>query len=309
MTIQVKTIRLGTRASALARQQSRQVADLLTSGRPGLEVELVPVTTQGDRELTKPLPEIGGKGLFTQELEQALREGSIDLAVHSLKDLPIDDSPGLTIGAMPTRADARDALISRHKLRLADLPPNPRIGTSSLRRQAQILLARPDAQVVPLRGNVDTRLSKAMTEKYDAIVLALAGLDRLGLLDRATQVLDYEVMLPAPGQGALAVQCRADDNEILAILAEIHDPNTWAAVTAERAFLRELGGGCRAPVAAYAEVKGLNLWLKGLVAPADGSRAIRVAMKGLISDPEGLGEMLAEKALALGAGKILTSGR
>jgi hydroxymethylbilane synthase len=255
-------------------------------------------TTRGDRELSRPLPSIGGKGLFTAEIEAALRAGEIDLAVHSLKDLPVEESEGLVIGAVLERADFHDVLVSRHNLPLADLPPQPRIGTSSPRRAAQILAARPDAQIVPIRGNVDTRLRKAASDEYDAIVLAAAGLARLGLEEHVTQRLPLDVMLPAPGQGALAAQCRADDEAILALLRPIHHRPTWAAVTAERAFLDGLGGGCAVPVAAYAAYHEGELALRGLIATPDGKQLVRVTGRGPAEDAVGLGHRLAEEALA-----------
>ena len=291
------TLILGTRPSRLARRQTELVVEALRAAWPDLRTEIKIYTTRGDRELKRPLPEIGGKGLFTAEIEAALRNGEIHLAVHSFKDLPIAVSEGLTIGAALERADAHDTLVSRHGLPLAQLPANPRIGTSSPRRAAQILAARPDAQIVPLRGNVDTRLRKAATEEYDAVILAAAGLIRLGLETHITQRLPFEVMLPAPAQGALAVQCRADDEATLALLRPIHHPPTWAAVTAERAFLEGLGGGCSAPVAAYAESNGTVLRLRGLVASLDGQRVVRVVGEGSPEAPGALGHRLAQEAL------------
>ena len=303
------TVRLGSRRSRLALRQTEQVAEELRHAWPGLQTEIVTYTTQGDRNAHHPLPEIGGKGLFTAEIEAALRQGKVDAAVHSLKDLPTEDSPSLAIGAVLARADARDVLVSRHGLPIEALPGHPRIGTSSLRRAAQILAARPDAQIVPLRGNVDTRLRKAETDVYDAVVLAAAGLLRLGLMDAITEWLPLEVMLPAPGQGALAVQCRADDQSVLELLAAVHHSPTWAAVTAERAFLRRLGGGCRVPVAAYAQVEGDSLTLQGLVASDDGSERVRGSVAGPVAEMTDLGAALADQLLARGAGELLESGR
>ncbi|GAB4544014.1 MAG: hydroxymethylbilane synthase [Anaerolineae bacterium] len=300
-----RTLILGTRPSQLARWQTDFVAAALQRAWPGLRTEIKVYTTRGDRELDRSLPEIGGKGLFTAEIEAALRAADIDLAVHSLKDLPIAESEGLAIGAVLERATARDVLVSRHGLALADLPPAPRIGTSSPRRAAQVLIARPDAQIVPIRGNVDTRLRKARGDDYDAVVLAAAGLARLGLEAHITQWLPLELMLPAPAQGALAVQCRADDDDTLALLHPVHHQATWAAVSAERAFLQGLGGGCAVPVAAYAVLAGERLNLKGLVASLDGQRVVRVAGAGPIKDPSHLGYRLAQEALAQGASEIL----
>jgi hydroxymethylbilane synthase len=300
---------LGTRPSQLARRQTELVAAALRDAWPGITIEIRVYVTHGDRDVQRPLPEIGGKGLFTAEIEAALRRGEIDLAVHSLKDLPIEDSRDLIIGAVPVRASAHDVLVSRHGLPLESLPPRPRIGTSSRRRAAQLLAVRPDARVVPLRGNLDTRLRKALSEDYDAIVLAAAGVARLELEAAITQPLPLEIMLPAPAQGALAVQCRANDAATLQRLQPLHDPATWAAVTAERAFLNGLGGGCAAPVAAYAEPRALDgsirLWLRGLVASLDGRQMVRVEGSGDQDDPEQLGQRLAQEALQRGARAIL----
>jgi hydroxymethylbilane synthase len=302
-----RTLSLGTRPSQLARWQTDFVATALKAAWPGLRTEIMGYTTRGDRELNRPLPEIGGKGLFTAEIEAALRNGDIDLAVHSFKDLPIAESQGLAIGAVLERAEVQDVLVSRHDLPLAQLPPAPRIGTSSPRRAAQILVTRPDAQIIPIRGNVDTRLRKAATKDYDAVVLAAAGLIRLGLEKHVTQWLPLDVMLPAPAQGAMAVQCRADDGDILSLLRAIHHAPTWAAVTAERAFLAGLGGGCAVPVAAHAAGEGDGLQLQGVVASLDGQQVVRVAGDGLVKDPMYLGRRLAQEALDQGARQILES--
>jgi hydroxymethylbilane synthase len=307
MTTTVRTVVIGTRSSALARWQTQHVADLLHAAKPDLRIEIVPISTRGDRELNKPLPEIGGKGLFTAELEAALLEGEIALAVHSLKDLPTEDTPGLTIGATPCRADPGDVLVSRHNLPLADLPANPRIGTSSPRRAAQVRLIRPDAEIVPVRGNVETRLRKAQSDDLDGVVLAAAGLARLGLEEHITERLALDTMLPAPGQGALAAQCRADDGETLSLLATIHHADTWAAVVAERAFLAGLGGGCSVPVAACGLVSDGRLTLRCLVASRDGGQAVHVAGEGDPARPETLGASLAQEALEKGAAGLLES--
>lgn len=298
---------LGTRGSALARWQTEWVMARLRGAWPDLECVSQLFSTAGDRNVDKPLPELGGKGLFTEELERALRAGEIDLAVHSLKDLPIEDSPGLTIGAICMRADARDTLIARDRWTLTTLPPGARVGTCSLRRSAQLLAVRPDVKPHPVRGNIDTRIRKAMQGDYEAIVLAAAGVLRLGLDQYISDYLPLEVMLPAPGQAALAVQCRADDARTRELLQPLDDAPTRAAVTAERAFLRALGGGCSAPVAAYAQTQAssvtFHISLTGSVASLDGRRVIRVAGEG--SDPNGLGEQLAQQALAQGAGELL----
>lgn len=300
------TLTIGTRTSALALWQTHHIIDQLQAAWPGLPCQLQPFVTQGDKTLDKPLPTIGGKGLFTAELEGSLLAGKIDLAVHSLKDLPVADAPGLTIGAITSRADVRDALVARNGWTLATLPQGAVVGTSSTRRAAQLLTARPDLIVRSIRGNVDTRVRKVRNGDYDATLLALAGLERLGLDAEISERLTLEVMLPAPGQGALAVQCRADDQATLTLLAAIDDAAVRAAVTAERAFLHRLGGGCSAPVAAYAQVsqRSGNLWihLQGLVASADGQQIIRVT--GEFADPM-QAEELATQALAQGAAALV----
>jgi hydroxymethylbilane synthase len=304
MSIRSSGLTVGTRGSALARWQTNWVCTALRHAWPSVECQLKSFTTTGDRFFDQPLPEIGGKGLFTEELESALRIGEIDLAVHSLKDLPINDAAGLALGAIATREDARDVLISVGGCRLAILPLGARVGTSSLRRSSQLLAVRPDLTLLPLRGNVDTRIRKALTGEYDAIVLAAAGVLRLGLHDNITEYLSVEVMLPAPGQGALAVQCRADDTAVLELLRPLDNSATRAAVTAERAFLKALGGGCSAPIAAYAVFTPDSfVALTGLVAARDGQRLVRVSGTG--SDPDALGAELAHQAFAQGAGGLL----
>ncbi len=279
---------------------------------PHIECEECVIQTQGDRVLDQPLPEIGGKGLFTAELEEALRSGRVHAAVHSLKDLPTEDSNGLTIGAIPSRAEAREALVSRQGFTLERLPIGAVLGTSSLRRAAQVLAVRPDVQIRAVRGNVETRLRKLMGGQYEAVLFAAAGLMRLGLeadLVGRMHLLPPEVMLPAPGQGALAIQCRADDASTLRLLASLHDEATARAVKAERAFLAGLGGGCAVPVAAYAQCKvqdaEYRMALTGLVISEDGQRAIRVSGEG--AEPEALGNELAKQALACGANEILST--
>jgi hydroxymethylbilane synthase len=296
-----------TRPSALARWQTQWVIGALRGLFPDLICEEKVISTKGDKILDKPLPEIGGKGLFTQELESELLSGAVDCAVHSLKDLPVQNPEGLTVGCTPVRAEVRDALVSRHGSTLETLPKHAVVGTSSLRRAAQLLAARPDLKIESLRGNVDTRLRKALEGQYDAILLAGAGLTRLGLDAHVTEWLSLEVMLPAPGQGALAVQCRADDQKSLGLLGALEDVSTRQAVTAERAFLSGLGGGCAVPVAAFAETvvrpQGSGLNLTGLVISVDGNKAIRVTAEG--TDPVAIGSDLAKKAIAQGADEIL----
>ncbi len=294
-----------TRPSALARWQTQSVIQALKRIHAGLTCEVHTITTQGDRILDKPLPEIGGKGLFTQELEHELLSGAVNCAVHSLKDLPVEITPGLTIGCIPDRGEVRDALVSKNGLRLESLPAGARIGTSSLRRAAQLLALRPDLRIESLRGNVDTRVRKALDGQYDAIILAGAGLVRLGLENHVTQWLPLETLLPAPGQGALAVECRVEDPLTLGLLAALDDAPTRRAVTAERAFLEGLGGGCSVPVAAYAASSGqpTEVRLNGLVASIDGRQIIKVAGEG--SDPLELGRRMAEEATRRGAVDLL----
>lgn len=294
-----------TRASALARWQTHWVIVALQEMHPGLACEEKLVSTQGDKTLDRALPEIGGKGVFTQELEAELLHGTVHCAVHSLKDLPVDVAPGLTVGCVPMRADVRDALVSAAGYTIATLPRGAKVGTSSLRRSAQLLAVRPDVQIASLRGNVDTRVRKALQGEYDAIVLAGAGLLRLGLEKHVTQWIPADEMLPAPGQAAMAVQCRADDESTLELLKPLNDVPTQKAVTAERAFLRGLGGGCAVPVAALGQTAGA-LRLTGLVASADGTRLIRVYGEG--ADAQELGKRLANEALARGAASILAEG-
>jgi hydroxymethylbilane synthase len=292
-----------TRPSALARRQTRLVVQALQCAWSELEIAERVIATSGDRILDKPLPEIGGKGLFTQELEAALLGGEVDAAVHSLKDLPVDEVPGLVIAALPARGELRDALLSTFATSLGDLPRGARVGTSSLRRSAQLLAVRPDLEIAPLRGNVDTRLRKLQAGQYDAILLAGAGLVRLGLAEHVTQWLPLELMAPAPGQGALAVQCRENDRQTRRLLAVLDDHPTRQAVTAERAFLSGLGGGCSLPVAAYAALEGDEIHLHGVVASLDGSHLIRIHSRG--RDPHELGFQLARQALDGGAADLL----
>jgi hydroxymethylbilane synthase len=306
--MQTDTMKLifATRPSALARWQTQWVINALQKIHPNLRCEEKIITTQGDKILDKPLPEIGGKGLFTQELESELLNGYVHCAVHSLKDLPVENSTGLTVGCIPARAEVRDVLISNNGYTLATLPKNASVGTSSLRRAAQIRALRQDVKTVSLRGNVDTRIRKALEGQHDAIILAGAGLTRLGLDKHVTEWLPLEVMLPAPGQGALAVQCRADDQTTLRLLAALEDESTRKAVTAERAFLSGLGGGCAVPVAAYGEIKSQTskvVRLTGLVISEDGKKIVKVT--GQDTDPLKLGNELAQQAMAQGANEIL----
>jgi hydroxymethylbilane synthase len=292
-----------TRPSALARWQTARVIQLLQASHPGLECNEYIITTTGDRVLDRPLPEIGGKGLFTSELEEALLSGKVHAAVHSLKDLPVEDTLRIVVAAIPEREAVHDVLVSADGRTLSSLPEGARVGTSSLRRTAQLLAHRPDLTILPLRGNVDTRVRKVISGEYDAIVLAQAGLTRLGLQGHISEVFPLEVMLPAPGQGALAVQCRADDTETLELLAAIQDPLTAAAVGAERAFLSGLGGGCSLPVAAFAQKNDAQIILTGAVISVDGKEAIRLS--AVDKEPQKLGERLADLVLERGAADLL----
>jgi hydroxymethylbilane synthase len=292
-----------TRPSALARWQTAHVIQLLQAAHPGLACMERVIATTGDRELDQLVPEIGQKGLFTSELEAALLSGEVHAAVHSLKDLPVEDTPGIVIAAIPEREAAQDVLVCAGGQTLSSLPEGARVGTGSLRRSAQLVARRPDLTILPLRGNVDTRLQKMLNGEYDAIVLAQAGLTRLGLQAYISQVLPLDVMLPAPGQGALAVQCRADDMETLEVLAAINDPLTAAAVGAERAFLSGLGGGCSLPIAAFAEKNNGQIILTGAVISADGKQSIRLSAAD--KEPEKLGERLAQLVIERGAAELL----
>jgi len=272
---------IGSRGSRLALWQTHHVADLLRAAAPGLTVDVQTFSTRGDQILDRPLAAIGGKGLFTEELEGALRDRTIDLAVHSLKDLPVQDPRGLTVGAIPKRATWNDALIARDARSIDDLPQGAKVGTSSLRRKAQLLNKRRDLRIVDLRGNVETRVGKVLDRReIDAAVLACAGLERLERADVISQVLPYDVMLPAPGQGALGVQCREDDAELIALLSKLDHAETRSAVTAERALLEGLGGGCSAPIGAYAEPHSADGWHLhcGVFGPP-GGRSVRTVVK------------------------------
>ncbi len=321
-----RSLIVGTRGSALAQWQTEFVIAALVRVAPDLNVERRVIKTSGDKDQTRPLADFGGLGVFTTEIENALLGHEIDLAVHSLKDLPTDLREALSIAAIPEREDARDCLVSRHRLGLTQLPRGARVGTSSARRAAQVLALRPDLQIVPLRGNVDTRLRKALSEKYDAVVIAAAGLLRLGRADEITEYLPFEVMLPDPGQGALAVEIRSEDQALAAVVSQIDHAPTRAAAMAERAFLRALGGGCRMPIGAYAEVGAKHsrleqilgsepetanaspLHLRGMVARVDGTQIVSREMRGDVSHAEELGKELAEQVLREGAAKILGIG-
>lgn len=300
------TIRIGTRASALAQWQANFVAGQLRSR--GVTVKIVFIKTQGD-VTAGPLGTIGGQGLFTKELQRALLDGVIDLAVHSLKDLPTDDVPGLILGAVPPRAAEGDVLVSNTYATLAALPPAAHIGTGSARRKSQLLFHQPRWQISDIRGNVDTRLRKLDEGQYDAIILAEAGLRRLGLDARIAQIIDKSVMLPAVGQGALGLECRADDMATRSALAPLDDAATHAAVIAERSLLKTLRGGCLAPIGAWARVDGESLQLDAVVLNAAGADRRIASGQSTVVDAAPLGQRLAEELLAAGAGELITQSR
>lgn len=289
----------------LALRQAEIVAERLRSSVPGLKLEVIPIQTTGDRDSKASLMEIGGRGVFVKELESALQSDSIDLAVHSLKDVPSEIEAGLQIAATLPRENPNDVLVSRDGLSLAVLPPGARVGSGSPRRRAQLLAARPDLQLVDIRGNVDTRLRKTADGEVDAIVLAAAGLIRLGRLDEVTEMLAPEVMLPAVGQGILAIETRADDAGARELAASVNDAASHASALCERAFQRRLGGGCQAAIAALATVTVGNIEVRGLVADADGHRFLRGHQSGPIAQAEPLGERLADELLAQGAAELL----
>jgi hydroxymethylbilane synthase len=303
-------VRLGTRGSPMALWQARWVAAALRQQHAGLTTEIVVIRTAGDRNRRDPLPRIGGKGLFVKDIEDALLRQEIDLAVHSMKDVPTTLPPGLHLSAVPPRDDVRDAFVGRDGRRLTNVPrlsetPGPwRIGTSSLRRRAQLLVLHPQLQVQDIRGNVDTRLRKMRQGEVDGVVVAAAGMCRLGLQTAITELLPVDVMLPAAGQGALGIETLAG-HWIDDLLQALHDPTTAAAVTAERAFLWHLGGGCTVPIAALAQCQGAELYMQGLVSTPDGSQLLRQELRGPVQEPAQLGERLAAQMRASGAGALL----
>ncbi len=317
-----KTLTVGTRGSKLALWQTGWLIDRIKEKQPDLKVEMKIFTTQGDKIQDRPLQSLtGDDGFFVRELEEALLRGEIDLAIHSLKDLPHQQPEGLTVPATPGRVDARDALISKNDLKLAELPQNALIGTSSTRRTSQLLAFRPDFQLRPLRGNVDTRMRKLQEdlgtgiagEKYDAIILATAGLERLSRGGEISERIPFKIMLPAPGQGALAPECRSDDRTVQGYLAQLNEREAQTAVAAEKAFMAGLGGGCQTPVGCYAEVIFRKLVIRGFVGAPDGSREIRVELNqdwdGSLQQARDLGSRLSDLALAQGAREILDAAR
>jgi hydroxymethylbilane synthase len=312
--VQQQTLRLGTRASQLALTQSQHVADALTAAT-GVPVELVHVSTYGDRS-AEAITQLGGTGVFVTALREALHAGTVDLAVHSFKDLPTAPTAGLTVAAVPGREDPRDVLVARDGLTLGELPPGSRVGTGAPRRTAQLRALGLGLEIVPIRGNVDTRMARALgpDADLDAVVLARAGLSRLGRLDAVTEVLDPLQVLPAPAQGALAVECRTDDDRVRELLAGLDDPDVRACVAAERAVLTALEAGCSAPVAAYAELAEAEdgtaeLYLRASVTALDGSDGVRGSTSGPVAEAADLGRALAAELLDRGAATLMAAGR
>jgi len=301
----MKLLKIATRQSPLALWQAEHIKARLLAAHADLEVELVTFVTQGDRILDTPLAKIGGKGLFVKELENALLDGRADLAVHSMKDVPMELPEGLCLPVTCTREDPTDAFVSNQYMSLGQLPQGARLGTSSLRRRCQMQALRPDLQVIDLRGNVGTRLGKLDAGEYDAIILASAGLKRLGLAERIRESLAPELSLPAVGQGALGLECRVDDVETRARIACLLDPETDVCVRAERAFNHRLMGGCQVPIAGYAVLQDGALWLRGRVGSVDGSELLKAELSGSPTQAEQLGRALAEQLLEMGAGRLL----
>lgn len=305
MSISEHILRIATRQSRLALWQAEHVATLLKNAHPGLKVELVPMTTQGDRILDRPLANIGGKGLFIKELELAMSEHRADIAVHSMKDVPSDMPPGFMLAAMLPRADPRDAFISTRYKNFASLPQGARVGTSSLRRQCQLKYARPDLELITLRGNVDTRLRKLDEQHYDAIILAAAGLIRLGLESRITEYFSPDQSVPAVGQGIIGIECRSDDANNIAFVSALNDSQAWQCCAAERAFAQRLEGSCQSPIAGFATLSGDRLQLHGVIGSPDGREMYRGSHPGNVADAEAIGVRLAEELLKDGAEQLL----
>ncbi|MEW8292520.1 MAG: hydroxymethylbilane synthase [Candidatus Thiodiazotropha endolucinida] len=300
-----QTITIATRKSPLAMWQAEHVAAELKRVHPDIRVELMGMTTQGDKILDTPLAKIGGKGLFIKELEQGLISGEADLAVHSMKDVPVELPPGLHLPVIMQREDPRDAFVSNRYQSIDQLPQRACVGTSSLRRQCQLAEGRPDLVIKSLRGNVNTRLRKLDDGEYDAIILAAAGLKRLGFEDRITALIGPEQSLPAIGQGAVGIECRVDDPRVNDLITPLHHAETAYCVGAERAMNQRLNGGCQVPIAGYAMLESDNLWLRGLVGEPDGSRIIRGEVEGKTQEARAMGEGLADRLLEWGADEIL----
>jgi len=300
-----RIIKIATRKSPLALWQAKFVRTALMNLHADLQVELITMTTQGDRILDVPLAKVGGKGLFVKELELGMLAGDADIAVHSMKDVPVEFPTGLHLPVVCKREDPRDALVSNHYQSLDDLPQGAKVGTSSLRRECQLRSYRPDIEVLPLRGNVNTRLAKLDAGDYDAIILASAGLKRLGFEQRIRSALSPEQSLPAIGQGAVGIETRIDDDEINALIAPLRCAETWIVVSAERALNKRLAGGCQVPIAGYAVLQNDQIWLRGLVGRPDGRLILRAKINGKAEQAESLGIQLAEDLLQQGADKIL----
>jgi hydroxymethylbilane synthase len=300
-----KIIRIATRHSPLAVWQAEHVAERLEQTFPQVKTVLVKMTTRGDKILDAPLAKVGGKGLFVKELEQGMLEGLADIAVHSMKDVPVDFPEGLHLAAILAREDPTDAFVSNRYASLNELPAHSRIGTSSLRRQCQIKEKFPDAEILPLRGNVNSRLAKLDAGDYDAIILASAGLIRLGMAARITHRLDTSVSLPAIGQGAIGIECRVNDSEINTLLNALHDWETGVCVAAERAMNARLKGGCQVPIAGFAQLQGKQLFMRGLVGKPDGSVLYRSEYSDGLEQADAIGQWIAEDLLAQGADEIL----
>ncbi len=300
-----QVVRIATRKSPLALWQAEEVARQLKLHHPGIQIEFVKMTTKGDKILDAPLAKVGGKGLFVKELEQGMLDGTADIAVHSMKDVPVEFPPGLYLPIIMEREDPRDAFVSNNYQSLQDLPATARIGTSSLRRQLQLKAEMPEAEMLDLRGNVNSRLEKLDRGDYDAIILASAGLIRLGFEQRIRSRIAPEYSLPAIGQGAVGIECRENDDRILQLLTPLNHADTHTRLIAERAMNQRLNGGCQVPIAGYAELEGDQLWLRGLVGRPDGSEVIRDEIRGPASKAAELGLELAEKLLHKGADNIL----
>ncbi|MDH5425348.1 MAG: hydroxymethylbilane synthase [Gammaproteobacteria bacterium] len=302
----INIIRIATRQSPLALWQANEVSRQLKIHHPGLKVELVTMVTKGDKILDAPLAKVGGKGLFVKELEQGMLDGTADIAVHSMKDVPMEFPDGLYLPVIMQRENPHDAFVSNHYASLDDLPANARIGTSSLRRQLQVKAVRAESEMLDLRGNVNSRLAKLDNGDFDAIILASAGLIRLGFEDRIRHHLTPEQSLPAVGQGAVGIECRTGDTEIEALIAPLQDSDTTIRLTAERALNKGLNGGCQVPIAGYALLENDEIYLRGLVGRPDGSEVVFDEIRGPADQAEQLGSTLADRLLAAGARKILT---
>ncbi len=300
-----RIIRIATRQSPLALWQAEYVAERLEKTHPHITTELVKMVTKGDKILDAPLAKIGGKGLFVKELEQGMLDGIADIAVHSMKDVPVEFPEGLHLAVILPREDPCDAFVSNKYQNIADLPANARVGTSSLRRQCQIAERFPGLQILSLRGNVNTRLAKLDAGEYDAIILAAAGLKRLGFTDRITQLLDSSVSLPAIGQGAVGIECRIDDTEMNTLLAPLRDEDSTIRIKAERAMNARLNGGCQVPIAGFAELQNGELFMRGLVGKPDGTVMYRAEMTGPLDQAEVIGRAVADELLASGADDVL----